>query len=91
MASIRTCLGSITLDNRGTIVLYIRCCEPTGNLYGTSKKAVQDVLCQGKICILDIDVQGVKQVKNTDLQAQYVFIRPPSIEVCFYSCWFLKE
>lgn len=52
----------------------------SGNLYGTSKKAVNDVLSNGKICILDIDLQGVLQVKETDLQAQYVFVRPPSIE-----------
>lgn len=42
--------------------------------------AVQDVLNQGKVCILDIDVQGAEQVKNTDLNPLMVFIRPPSIE-----------
>lgn len=52
----------------------------SGNLYGTSRKAVNDVLSNGKICILDIDLQGVQQVKETDLQAYYIFIRPPSIE-----------
>lgn len=36
----------------------------------------------GKICILDIDVQGVKAVKATsDLGAKYVFIKPPSMKV----------
>ncbi|KAK4297814.1 hypothetical protein Pmani_028179 [Petrolisthes manimaculis] len=59
---------------------FIEHAEYSGNLYGTSKKAVQDVLSKGKICILDIDMQGVIQVKNTDLKAQCVFIRPPSIE-----------
>ena len=52
----------------------------SGNLYGTSRKAVNDVLADGKICILDIDLQGVQKVKETDLQAHYIFIRPPSIE-----------
>ena len=32
----------------------------------------------GKICILDIDVQGVKSIKQTDLGPCYVFIKPPS-------------
>lgn len=50
-------------------------------MYGTSKTAVQDVLAGGKICILDIDVQGVKAVKETDLSPLYVFIKPPSLEV----------
>ncbi|XP_042869372.1 guanylate kinase-like isoform X1 [Penaeus japonicus] len=52
----------------------------SGNMYGTSKKAVKDVLASGRICILDIDTQGVMQVKNTDLKPHYVFIKPPSLE-----------
>ncbi len=34
----------------------------------------------GKICILDIDVQGAEQVKRSSLKAHYVFIAPPSVE-----------
>lgn len=32
------------------------------NIYGTSIRAVRDVAAQGKCCILDIDVQGARQV-----------------------------
>jgi len=35
---------------------------------------------QGKICILDIDVQGVQKVKGSSLDPHYVFIAPPSKE-----------
>jgi len=35
-----------------------------GNLYGTSIAAVENVINQNKICILDIDVQGCEKVKN---------------------------
>ncbi|CAG9796678.1 unnamed protein product [Diatraea saccharalis] len=52
----------------------------SGNMYGTSKKAVDDVRRTGKICVLDIDIEGVKQVKHTDLDPLLVFIMPPSIE-----------
>ncbi|CAH1119787.1 unnamed protein product [Phaedon cochleariae] len=52
----------------------------TGNMYGTSKAAVQHISQQGKVCILDIDVQGVKQIKNTDLRPWSVFVKPPSME-----------
>ncbi|RUP45088.1 guanylate kinase 1, isoform CRA_b [Jimgerdemannia flammicorona] len=48
---------------------------------GTSMKAVQDVLDSGKICMLDIDMQGVQQVKKTTLNPRYIFIRPPSPEL----------
>ena len=33
------------------------------NFYGTSKAAVSSVSDSGRICILDIDIQGVKAVK----------------------------
>ena len=36
---------------------FIENAEFSGNMYGTSKKAVQSVLGEGKICILDIDMQ----------------------------------
>lgn len=52
----------------------------SGNMYGTSKQAVNDVQCSGRICVLDIEIEGVKQVKKTDLNPLLVFVMPPSIE-----------
>lgn len=52
----------------------------SGNYYGTSIKAVQDVAKLGRTCILDIDMQGVKSVKQANLNARYLFLSPPSIE-----------
>ena len=67
-----------------------------GNMYGTSRTSVAKVANQGKICILDIDMQGVKQIKQSGLKARfaflwrvrnyfyavrYVFIEAPSMEV----------
>jgi guanylate kinase len=43
--------------------------------------AVESVQASGKICILDIDVQGVQKVKeNARLQPYFLFIAPPSME-----------
>lgn len=53
----------------------------SGNLYGTSKHAVEQVQQEGKVCILDIEMQGVKQIKESSLNPLYVFIKPPSIEL----------
>lgn len=50
------------------------------NIYGTSYKSVESVRMAGKICILDIDIQGVKNVKLSPLDCRYIFITPPSIE-----------
>ncbi|KKA23431.1 Guanylate kinase [Rasamsonia emersonii CBS 393.64] len=46
----------------------------------TFVKAVKDIAGKGKICILDIEMEGVKQVKRTDLNARFLFLAPPSLE-----------
>ncbi|KAB8075059.1 guanylate kinase [Aspergillus leporis] len=51
-----------------------------GNHYGTSVLAVKDIAAKGRICILDIEMEGVKQVKRTDLNARFMFLAPPSVE-----------
>ena len=59
------------------------------NLYGTSFGAVEDVAREEankgkgvkKTCILDIEMEGVKQVRKSHLQARYIFLQPPSLEV----------
>ncbi|KAM8849496.1 guanylate kinase isoform 2-T2 [Spinachia spinachia] len=60
---------------------FIESAEFSGNMYGTSKAAVQDVQAKNLICILDIDMQGVRNIKGTDLRPIYVSIQPPSIGV----------
>jgi guanylate kinase len=50
------------------------------NYYGTSFSAVQHIQDQGKICILDIDVQGVQNVKVSGLECRKIFIAPPTID-----------
>lgn len=63
--------------NRGE---FIESAVFSGNTYGTSKKAVEDVRRTGRTCVLDIDVQGVKQIRKTDLNPLLVFLKPPSLE-----------
>lgn len=60
---------------------FIETASFSGNMYGTSKAAIEEVLNDRKVCILDIDTQGVKQIKQSDLNPWYVFIEPPSLEV----------
>eukprot|EP00007_Cunea_sp_BSH-02190019_P004200 CAMPEP_0174230960 /NCGR_PEP_ID=MMETSP0417-20130205/1594_1 /TAXON_ID=242541 /ORGANISM="Mayorella sp, Strain BSH-02190019" /LENGTH=196 /DNA_ID=CAMNT_0015308737 /DNA_START=188 /DNA_END=778 /DNA_ORIENTATION=- len=61
---------------------FVEWAEYSGNIYGTSVKAVEDVMKADKVCILDIDIQGIIQVKATpSLDPFYVFISPPSVEV----------
>lgn len=48
-----------------------------GNLYGTPKRPVVDAISQGRLMILEIDVQGAIKVKDRMPDAYAVFIKPP--------------
>ncbi|MBU2645903.1 guanylate kinase [bacterium] len=55
--------------------------EVYGNFYGTSKEFIERSQREGKIVVLDIDVQGAMQLKQLpDLDAIFVFFMPPSLE-----------
>ncbi|MBT3756832.1 MAG: guanylate kinase [Candidatus Cloacimonetes bacterium] len=51
-----------------------------GYWYGTSKSYINSVLKNNHI-IMDIDVQGAKQIMNSDIDQVTIFILPPSREV----------
>lgn len=48
------------------------------NSYGTSAKAVEDLLAQGFDVILEIDWQGAQQVRHNFQDSTGIFILPPS-------------
>jgi guanylate kinase len=56
-------------------------------LYGTSKQTVIDQTAKGSVVLLDIEIEGVKQLKKEQLKAdsqinpRFVFIKPPSFMV----------
>ncbi|EGT56897.1 hypothetical protein CAEBREN_13057 [Caenorhabditis brenneri] len=52
----------------------------SGNTYGTSKRTVEEIENSGKICVLDIELQGVRNIKNSHLDARYILIRAPTIQ-----------
>ena len=49
------------------------------NYYGTPREFVNKNLEKGKDVLLEIDIQGAKQVKHNCPQAIFIFIMPPSI------------
>lgn len=56
--------------------------EVHGNLYGTSKAVVEAKLAEGSDILLDIDVQGARQIKESGItNAIFIFIAPPSWEI----------
>jgi len=57
---------------------FLEWAEFNGQLYGTANAFVHDQLEAGHDVILDIDVQGAKQVKSKMQDAIAIFILPPS-------------
>ena len=57
---------------------FLEWAEFNGQLYGTARAFVHEQLESGKDVILDIDVQGAKQVKAKVKDALAIFILPPS-------------
>ena len=53
--------------------------EVHGNWYGTSVDFVQSKLSSGVNLILEIDVQGFRQINDMSLNYESIFILPPSI------------
>ncbi|MEV8587159.1 guanylate kinase [Streptomyces sp. NPDC051180] len=54
--------------------------EFAGNRYGTPRAAVLERLDSGEPVLLEIDLQGARQVKDSMEESQLVFLAPPSWE-----------
>ncbi|MDY6915900.1 MAG: guanylate kinase [Candidatus Cloacimonadota bacterium] len=47
--------------------------------YGTSRTYIEEKMASGKHIVLDIDVQGAKQIMNSGIDCVTIFILPPNI------------
>ena len=50
------------------------------NFYGTPKSAIMETLDNGQDVILEIEMQGARQVKEVYPEGIFVFVLPPSLE-----------
>ncbi len=66
-----------TMIERGDFIEYARVFD---NYYGTSIKAMENLISRGKHAILDIDWQGARNVRQKYPDAISVFVMPPSTE-----------
>lgn len=48
------------------------------NRYGTIRSTVEQAMAEGKSVLLEIDLQGARQVKESMPEANFVFLAPPS-------------
>jgi guanylate kinase len=55
--------------------------EVFGNYYGTNRETFEQAVQQGRDLVLDIDVQGARQLKVAIPEAVSIFVLPPSRDV----------
>jgi len=52
-----------------------------GRLYGTPRAALEAAALRGEHVVLDIDVQGARQIRDSVPDARLIFVLPPSVAV----------
>jgi guanylate kinase len=60
---------------------FLESAEVHGYLYGTHRARIERMLSEGSDVILDIDVQGARQIVQQMPEAVTVFVLPPSREI----------
>jgi guanylate kinase len=58
---------------------FLEWAEYSGNLYGTPEQKVEEFLDDGRSVILEIELQGARQVRRKRPDATMVFVRAPSL------------
>lgn len=60
---------------------FLEWAEYNGNLYGTQRAPVDDAVASGRVFVLEIEVQGTRQLRQSGTEALFVFVVPPSMRV----------
>jgi len=61
---------------------FLEWAEFAGDCYATPRKHVQNKLSQGQNVILEIEMQGARQIRNKlPEQSVFIFLAPPSLEI----------
>jgi guanylate kinase len=60
---------------------FLEYAEVFGNYYGTNRASFEQAVQEGRDLVLDIDVQGARQLKVAIPEAISIFVLPPSREI----------
>lgn len=59
---------------------FLEWAEYNDHLYGTLKAPMERVLAEGRVFVLEIEVQGTRQLRENGVEGLYLFIVPPDME-----------
>jgi guanylate kinase len=52
-----------------------------GNLYGTLRSEIDRIFARGRTAVLDVEVEGARQIRATFPNSLHLFVLPPSADV----------
>ena len=52
-----------------------------GNLYGTLRSEIDRIIGRGRTAVLDIEIEGARQIRTSFPNSLHVFVLPPSADV----------
>ena len=59
--------------------LLLEWAEFAGNYYGTPRQPLEAMISRGSVVILEIELEGARQVRHTLPEAPQIFVLPPSL------------
>jgi guanylate kinase len=68
-------------DRRERAGEFLESASYNGNRYGTLRQPMEEALAAGRIFLLEIEVQGTRQLRERNVPGEYIFIVPPSLAV----------
>jgi guanylate kinase len=52
-----------------------------GNLYGTLRQEIERIFARGRTAVLDVEIEGARQLRASFPNSLHLFVLPPSAEV----------
>ncbi len=62
---------------------FIEFAKYADNYYGTHRDYIASIIAENKICIIEVEMQGAQSIAKTNLDCNFLFIKPPSFEALF--------
>ena len=60
---------------------FLESAEYAGQLYGTLRSEIERLFARGRHAVLDIEIEGARQIRRTFPNSLHLFVLPPSAEV----------
>ena len=71
-------VGRAEFRRMGEAQAFVEFADYGGNLYGTGAAALDEALASGKDVLLEIEIQGARQIRQRRPDARLIFLLPPS-------------